>query len=150
VPIGTGLSQRQDFLNDYSKMAPQATPESKPYWDGLREGELMLQRNKKTLQAYFPPRPFDPRDPFAEVEWFQASGRGKLETYVISHRPPPGYEAPFSIAVVRLEEGPTMLTNIVDCPQTPEALQLDMALELAPHTVNDEVTLPLWRPAKGA
>jgi hypothetical protein len=65
----------------------------------------MLQRNKQTGKAYFPPRPFDPEDPFAEVEWFQASGKGTLLTYIISHRPPPGFEAPFSIAVVRLEEG---------------------------------------------
>ncbi len=128
---------------------PQATPETKPYWDGLKEGKLMLQRNKATGRAYFPPRPFDPRDPFAEVEWFQASGRGTLATYVISHRPPPGYEAPFSIAVVELEEGVKMMTNIIDCPQTPEALQLDMPVEIVFHQVNDDVTLPLWRPAKG-
>jgi len=136
-------------LHDYSRMVPQATPETKPYWDGLKEGKLMIQRNKATGQAYFPPRPFDPRDPFAEVEWFQASGRGTLATYVISHRPPPGYEAPFSIAVVELEEGVKMMTNIIDCPQTPEALQLDMPVELVCHKVNDEITLPLWRPAKG-
>ena len=136
-------------MHDYSRMVPQATPETRPYWEGLKEGKLMIQRNKATGQAYFPPRPFDPRDPFAEVEWFQASGRGKLATYVISHRPPPGYQAPFSIAVVELEEGVKMMTNIVECPQTPEALQLDMAVEIVFHKVNDDVTLPLWRPAKG-
>ena len=123
-------------------MAPKATPETKPYWDGLKEGKLMIQRNKKTGKAYFPPRPFDPEDPFAEVEWFQASGKGTLLTYIISHRPPPGFVAPFSIAVVRLEEGVQMATNIIDCPQTPEALQLDMAVELAPTKVNDDITLP--------
>ncbi len=109
----------------------------------------MIQRNKQTGKAYFPPRPFDPADPFAEVEWFQASGKGKLLSYVISHRAMPGYETPFAIAVVELDEGVKMMTNIIDCPQTPEALQLDMRLELAPHKVNDETTLPLWRPAKG-
>ncbi|HQW52022.1 MAG TPA: OB-fold domain-containing protein, partial [Tepidiformaceae bacterium] len=70
-------------------------------------------------------------------------------TYVITHRPPPGYESPFSIAVVELEEGVKMMTNIIDCPQTPEALQLDMPVEIVFHQVNDDVTLPLWRPAKG-
>lgn len=134
-------------MHDYSKMLPQATPETVPFWDGLKEGKLMLQRSKKSGVAYFPPRPFFPGDPSQEVEWFQASGRAKLLTYVISHRPPPGYEAPFAIAVVELEEGPRMQTNIVDCPQTPEALVLDMPLVLAPHKVNDEITLPLFRPA---
>ena len=109
----------------------------------------MLQRSKATGRAYFPPRPFFPGDPSQEVEWFEASGRGKLYTYVINHRPPPGYEAPFAIAVVELEEGPRLATNIVDCPQTPEALQLDMELELAPHQVNEETWLPLFRPTNG-
>ncbi len=147
--MGTRTLTWQDSLHDYSRMTPQATPETKPYWDGLKEGKLMIQRNKQTGKAYFPPRPFDPADPFAEVEWFEASGKGKLLSYVISHRAMPGYETPFAIAVVELDEGVKMMTNIIDCPQTPEALQLDMPLELAPHKVNDEVTLPLWRPAKG-
>lgn len=135
-------------MHDYSKVLPQATPETRPYWDGLKEGKLMIQRNKQTGKAYFPPRPFDPADPFAEVEWFEASGKGTLLSYVISHRPLPGFVAPFSIAVVMLDEGVKMMTNIIDCPQTREALQLDMPLELAPTKVNDDITLPTWRPAK--
>ena len=137
-------------MHDYSRSLPQATPETKPFWDGLKDGKLMLQRNKKSGRAYYPARPFDPADPFSDVEWFEASGKGTLLSYVINHRPPPGYEAPFAIAIVQLQEGPKMMTNIIDCPQTPEALQLDMPLEIAPYKVNDEVTLPLWRPAKGA
>lgn len=136
-------------MHDYSKAAPRPTPETRPYWDGLKEGRLMLQRSKSTGQAYFPPRPFFPGDPSQEVEWFEASGRGKLYTYVINHRPPPGYEAPFAIAVVELEEGPRLATNIVDCPQTPDALQLDMELELVPHRVDEETWLPLFRPVNG-
>jgi uncharacterized OB-fold protein len=50
--------------------------------------------------------------------------------------------------VVELEEGPRMMTNIVECPQTPEALVLDMKLELAPTKMDDDITLPLFRPAK--
>ncbi len=131
-------------------MQPRATPETQPYWDGLKEGKLMLQRSTSSGQAYFPPRPFFPGDPSQEIEWFEASGRAKLHSYVISHRPPPGFEAPVAIAVVQLEEGPRMATNIVDCPQTSEALQLDMELELAPQKINDEITLPLFRPAGGS
>ncbi|MGD9932649.1 MAG: Zn-ribbon domain-containing OB-fold protein [Dehalococcoidia bacterium] len=136
-------------MHDYSRYIPQATPESAPYWEGLKEGKLMLQRSKKSGQAYFPPRPFFPGDPSQEVEWFQASGKATLLSYVINNRPPPGFEGPVGLCVVKLAEGPTMLTNITDCEQTPEALVLDMALELAPHAVNEEVTLPLFRPAKG-
>jgi uncharacterized OB-fold protein len=61
------------------------------------------------------------------VSVFKASGRASLYSYVIHHRPVPGFTPPYAIAVVELAEGPRMMTNIVDCPQTPEALQLDMA-----------------------
>ena len=67
---------------------------------------------------------------------------------MIHHRPVPGFKPPYAIAVVQLEEGPRMMTNIVECPQTPEALVLDMKLELAPTKMDDDITLPLFRPAK--
>jgi uncharacterized OB-fold protein len=84
------------------------------------------------------------------VSVFEASGRARLYSYVIHHRPVPGFTPPYAIAVVELEEGPRMMTNIIDCPQTPEALVLDMPLEVAFVPLDDEITLPLFRPAKGA
>ena len=53
----------------------------------------------------------------------------------------------YAIAVVELAEGPRMMTNIVECPQTPEALQLDMHLEVVFEKQNDEITLPFFKPA---
>ena len=67
---------------------------------------------------------------------------------MIHHRPVPGFEPPYAIAVVQLEEGPRMMTNIVDCPQTPEALLLDMPLQVAFTVLDDDITLPLFAPAK--
>ena len=95
------------------------------------------------------PRPFCPACGSRAVNVFNASGRAKLHSYVIHHRPVPGFTPPYAIAVVELEEGPKMMTNIVDCPQTPEALQLDMALQVAFVPQNDKITLPFFRPAKG-
>jgi hypothetical protein len=62
----------------------------------------------------------------------------------------PGFEAPYSIAVVELEEGPRVMTNIVEIPQTPEALQLDMPLEVVFEAVSDDITLALFKPAAAA
>ena len=93
-------------MHDYTRMAPKATPETKPYWDGLKEGKLMIQRNKQTGKAYFPPRPFDPEDPFAEVEWFQASGKGTLHAFAIVHRGPTAAfrdAVPYVVAMIELE-----------------------------------------------
>jgi uncharacterized OB-fold protein len=127
---------------------PRPTPETRHFWDGTRERELRLQRCDDCGNVYFPPRPFCPGCASREVRVFKASGRGILYSYVINHRAAPGFEPPYSIAVVELDEGPRMMTNIVGTPQTPEALQLDMPVEVVFEPVGDEITLPLFRPAE--
>ena len=134
---------------DPKRVVPVPTPETLPFWQGTRAGELRLQRCNACEHAYFPPRPFCPKCMSREVSWFRASGRGLLYSYVIHHRPVPGFTPPYSIAVVALEEGPRMMTNITGCPQTPEALVLDMPVEIAWEELDDDITLPLFRPAKG-
>jgi hypothetical protein len=85
------------------------------------------------------------------VEWFTASGRATLYSYVINHRPAPGFESdsPYAIAVVQLAEGPRMMTNITGIPNTPEDLVLDMPLQVTFEQRGD-VSLPLFGPAPGA
>ena len=129
---------------------PKPTPETQHYWDGAREGELRLQRCNACDHAYFPPRPFCPECSSRDVSVFRASGRGTLHSYVISHLKSPGFEPPYAIAVVELEEGPRLMSNILDCPQTPEALVLDMPLEVTWEKLTDEITLPQFRPAGDA
>jgi uncharacterized OB-fold protein len=82
-----------------------------------------------------------------KVSVVEASGRATLHSYVIHHRPTPGFEPPYSIAVVELEEGPRMMTNIVNTAQTPEALALDMPVKVIFHRASDAITLPLFEPA---
>ena len=134
-------------MADYQKPIPQASPETEHYWAGCKEGKLLLQRCKDTGKAYFPPRPFSPYTGSREVEVFEASGKATLFSYVINHLPTPGFEPPFAIAVVELDEGPRLMSNIVGCPQTPEALKIDMPLEVTFETLNDEITLPQFKPA---
>ena len=134
-------------MSEGRRARPQPTPETQHFWDGTRLGELWLQRCTKCAKPYFPPRPFCPACGSREVEALRASGKGRLFSYVIHYRPVPGFTPPYSIAVVELEEGPRMMTNITGCPQTPEALVLDMALEVAFEKLDDEITLPLFRPA---
>jgi uncharacterized OB-fold protein len=129
-----------------SRPLPKPTPETQHFWDGTRVGELRLQRCSDCQHTYFPPRPFCPSCSSRSVDVIKASGRGRLLSYIINHRPHPAWDAPYSIAIVELDEGPHMMTNVVGCPQTPEALTLDMPLEVTFETVADEVTLPLFRP----
>jgi uncharacterized OB-fold protein len=128
---------------------PVPTPETRHFWEGCKAGELRLQRCRSCDQAYFPPRPFCPCCASHDVEVFTASGKATLYSYVINHRPRPdiGTE-PHSIAVVQLAEGPRLMTNVVNCPQTPEALQLDMPLQVLFQKESDEIALPLFEPAR--
>jgi uncharacterized OB-fold protein len=128
---------------------PQPTPETQHFWDGTRAGELRLQRCDGCGENYFPPRPFCPQCGSRHVSVFPASGKAVLWSYVIHHRPVAGFTPPYAIAVVQLAEGPRMMTNIVECAQTPEALVLDMKLEVVFEKQNDAITLPFFRPAKG-
>lgn len=129
---------------------PAITPETRHFWEGTRAGELRLQRCSACHKVYFPPRPFCPQCASADVAVFRASGRATLYSYVIHHRAAPGFVPPYSIAVVQLEEGPRMMTNVVETAQTPEALQLDMPLQVVFQRIDDDITLPLFRPARSA
>ena len=132
------------------RMLPEPTPETRHFWDGCKEGELRLQRCSDCSESYFPPRPFCPHCGSRKVEVYKASGKGVLWSYVINHRPRPDMGPdPYAIAVVKLEEGPKMMTNIVGCPQTPEALPLDMAVKVKFEKQTDDITLPFFTPAEG-
>ena len=126
---------------------PVPTPETRHYWEGAKGGELLLQRCEACSHAYFPPRPFCPKCASRKVSVFKASGKAKLYSYVIHHRAAPGFTPPYAIAVVELVEGPRLMSNIVDCPQTPEALQLDMALTVVFEKQTEDITLPVFKPA---
>jgi uncharacterized OB-fold protein len=132
------------------RLIPEPTPETQEYWDGARRGELRIQRCNSCGMAYFFPRPFCPNCSSRDVAWFTASGKGKLYSYVINHRPAMGWQdaAPYVIAVVELDEGPRMMTNIVGVEPTPENLPIDMPVEVEWERQSDEITIPLFHPAR--
>ncbi len=135
-------------MPDKSKIPlPIPTPETAHFWEGAKTGELRLQKCDECAHIYFPPRPFCPSCVSKRVSVFNASGRGFLYSYVINQRPHPAFDGAYSIAIVELEEGPRMMTNIVNVDQTPEALQLDMPLEVIFEALNDDISLPYFQPA---
>lgn len=134
-------------MGTQDRMIPTPTPETQHYWDGAKLGELRLQCCNDCDHTYFPPRAHCPACGARDVRVVNASGKGRLYSYIINHLPTPGFEPPFAIAVVELEEGPRLMSNIVNCEQTPEALELDMALEVTFEKLNDDITLPQFKPA---
>lgn len=110
------------------KPEPLATPETRPFWEAAARGSLQVQLCDSCRRHYFYPRSACPHCGSADVSWVECSGRASLHSYVISHRPAPGFTPPFVIAVVELEEGPRMMTNLVGVDPDPSQLQLDMPL----------------------
>lgn len=109
---------------------PVPTPETEPFWVGTRAGELRIQQCRDCGRYCFYPRPFCRYCQSRDVEWRQVSGRARLISYIINYLPSPPAAAgvPQVIALVQLEEGPRMLTNIVGTEPEPENLALDAAL----------------------
>ncbi len=142
------MSPQQSPPADRPKAAPKPTPETQPYWDAANRRELAIQRCTSCGKAFFYPRSACPACYSQQVEWFVASGRARLHTYLISHRPAPGFaeQVPYAIAVVELEEGPRMMTNIVGVDNTPENLVLDMDLEVDFEPRGAQL-VPVFRPA---
>lgn len=128
------------------KPVPVPTPDTARFWEGATAGELWIQRCTGCGRPYFYPRACCPFCSSREVEWFRASGRATLYSYVINQRPAPGWDGPYVIAVVQLEEGPRMLTNLVGVEPDPQHLELDMPLEVTFEPRGD-VAVPLFRPA---
>lgn len=91
--------------------APQANPETKPYWDAAAEGKLKVKRCRACGEHHHYPRALCPFCFSDDTEWRDATGRGTIYTYSVMRRAP----IPYAIAYVELEEGPRMMTNIVDC-----------------------------------
>lgn len=151
-PPSSGISRvsQNDTTDRPPRALPEPTPETTAFWEGAREGRLIIQRCDDCDHAYFPPRPFCPSCGSRSVSDEVASGQATLYSYVINQRPPPAFEGPVAVAVVELAEGPRMMTNIVDTPQTEDALVLDMALEVVFERQTDEITLPLFRPVGGS
>ncbi|MBI2935551.1 MAG: Zn-ribbon domain-containing OB-fold protein [Chloroflexi bacterium] len=132
------------------KPLPRPTPETQPYWDGCKRHELLLPRCLDCGRFHFYPRALCPHCWSRNLEWVKATGRGKLYSYVINHRPAPGFEqdAPYVIAVVELDEGVRLMSNIVGVEPDPAKLPLDMPLEAVFEDISPEVSLPKFRPAR--
>ncbi|MDT5086199.1 MAG: uncharacterized protein QOH54_5821 [Mycobacterium sp.] len=96
-----------------STITPNA--ETKPFWDGIIAGELRLQRCTGCGRAVFYPRVVCPHCFSDRLSWFVAAGSGTVYAYTVAHRPFGEFaeQAPFTIALIDLDEGPRMLSRIV-------------------------------------
>ena len=123
---------------------PQPDDVTQPFWDGISEGRLRLQRCGRCGRHVFYPRAVCPHCSSADLEWVDASGRGSLYSFSVVHRAPPGFEAPYAVALVDLAEGVRMMAGLVDVAI--DGLEPGQALEVA---IQGDPALPYFRPSPG-
>lgn len=127
---------------------PTIEADTQPFWDAARDGRFLLRRCADCGRPHHYPRPFCPYCWSEDVPWEDASGRATLYTYstvFLNDLPPFGDQVPYVAAVVDLEEGPRVMTQIVDAE--PAELHLGMPLEVVFRPLTDEITAPYFRPS---
>ncbi|CAM5595435.1 DNA-binding protein [Streptomyces spiroverticillatus] len=120
---------------------------TRPYWQAAAEGRLLVRRCGACLRAHHYPREFCPYCWSEDVEWEEVSGRGTLYTWSVVHRndlPPFGERVPYVAAVVDLEEGPRMMTEVVGCAES--ELRIGAGVEVA-FREGEGYAVPVFRVA---
>jgi uncharacterized OB-fold protein len=115
-----------------------------PWWDATRERRLLLQRCTRCAAIQHPPRRLCTTCGVVDAHtWIQASGAGVLDSYTVVHRAPrPDLPVPYTVARVRLVEGPILLTTLIGVPD--DASAFDAVLELDWHPLPDGRNLPVF------
>ena len=126
---------------------PEETPLTASFWQAARERRLVIQRCTACARLRWPPEPACYECGSLDHEWAQMSGRATLYTWTVAHPPLLPYfqpRSPWPIAVVQLDEGPRLVTNITGI--NPEHYEIGMPLEATFEDIGDHVTLVVFKP----
>jgi uncharacterized OB-fold protein len=137
-------------LTSYTKPLPELTPVTRPFWEGARARKLLVQQCRPCGVLRFPPSPVCPECLSPSADWVETSGRARVVSWVVFHQIYfEGFraEAPYNVALVRLDEGPLLLTNVVGIPN--ERLEIGMPVAVVFEDATAEVTVPKFRPLEG-
>ncbi len=133
------------------KFTPRPSPETAAWWEGCRNHELLLQSCTNCGHRQFYPRIICTECMSDKLEWKRSAGRGRVLTFTICRLPvSEAYagDVPYVIALVQLEEGPTMMSNIVQCD--PDSVASGMPVEVVFEQRSEEITSPQFRPVPEA
>jgi hypothetical protein len=135
------------MMAEYRKPLPEITLESRPFWEGCRRGELLVQRCRSCGARQHYPRGVCGTCWSEELDWQRSSGRGTVYTFTVTHRTQArGFrdELPYVLAYVELEEGVQMMTNLVGCD--PARVAIGMPVEVTFEKVTDDIAIPKFTP----
>lgn len=131
---------------DYKKPLPQVDEENRWFWEACTRHELVLQKCGQCRTLRFYPRALCPRCLSASTEYVQASGRGTVYTFTVTHQnQAPGFrdELPYVMAYVQLDEGPRLLTNIVGMP--PDQVTIGMPVSVVFEDIDESLAIPKFQ-----
>jgi uncharacterized OB-fold protein len=126
-------------------------PECQPYWDGLKDNKLMLPQCEDCNKPFFYPRISCPHCHSRNIAWMQASGKGKLYSFEIAYQKLNrrfNVPTPYILAMIELDEGPRMMSNLINVEANPDVVKCDMPVEVVFEKMTDDITLPLFQPAQ--
>jgi uncharacterized OB-fold protein len=129
-----------------SRPLPEGDPALVPFFSAAKEHRLVVQRCAGCGTLRFPPRELCTRCLSTAVEWADVSGRGEIFSFNVMHQvyhPAFATEVPYAVVVVKLAEGPKMISNLVDCPV--DEIRIGMQVEVVFETMTDAITLPKFR-----
>ena len=136
-------------MSDYTKPLPYPNEVSQPFWDAAKRHELQIQHCNSCGTHIFYPREACSQCLSPDLIWIPVSGKGTLYSYTIAQAPThPAFaeDVPYVIAIVELEEGPRITTNLVGC--LPDEVTIGMPVMASFEEVTPEVTLVKFRPAQ--
>lgn len=132
----------------YSTPIPRHGVHTKPFWEGTKDGKLMLPRCQDCSRVHWYPRHICPSCHSTNLEWIQGSGAGRIHTYAVQHMVfgPWSEQAPFVTAYIDLNEGDRMLTVLrgVD-PNKPEEIQIGAKVMVEFEQADEDTFVPYWR-----
>lgn len=131
------------------KPVPVVNPCAQPFWDAAREEKLKIQTCSDCGENIFYPRLFCPGCHSDALTWKECSGKGTVYSYTIVRNNAPSAflaDMPYVVAIIKLEEGVQMLSNVVGCD--PEDVRCDMPVEVVFEKLDENFTLPKFKPAK--
>ena len=130
-----------------TRLRPPLGHDNAWWWEGIAAGELLIQKCKACGELRHPPSPMCGKCQSLEWETQPARGEGRVHSFTVMHYPKfPGFEYPFVAALIDLAEGTRIVSNVVDCE--PGDVHIGMPVVLSIESVDDEMKLPLFRPAR--
>lgn len=130
-------------------LRPMVNRDSEYFWEGTRKGELRIQQCGACGQLRHPPGPMCPACGATEPGYVVARGTGTVFSYVVHRHPPvPGKQLPILLALVELDEGVRMVGELLGVAD--DEVDIGMPVEVSMVGIDDELTLPAWRPVTGA